>query len=349
MFSLEKLLKKIQASTDADQDSLRSFVRPLALSPHAYDTAKVFIIHGEWAKDATERIRTQCMREWDHLHPTFPAQFKSISIPQSYNSAEEKILAETRNHIAPKTLIAFITFGEWENTLVSAIQANHANKYLHMACTANNDRTRILQSKRFDIVTTPVKAEDFVAGLLGVLPDAKQVALLTDVTSDPAFDEFIQNRRAEFVTALNNKNVQTHIVPWSVNNIHINATEFLEESDAVIVLEGPSIEVHRSWIISACNKAKTLLCCTELDSVIKGAGLGAGITLEAYTAPIVRRITDRIFAINDEDNRYTFTIREQEGMRYNMNALDTQGISLTDEQRASLLMRSVFSRDCIEY
>jgi hypothetical protein len=315
---------------------------------------RAFVIYTEETIAHAHRVRQRCADEWRRIQPSVEAIFDLVLLPKTAEAAHSALLnAGVGTNVACSDAVAVITLGDWEADVLTTYRKNSGVSFSLFSClTTSFGRSEDDNSSRQNdclIAATPASPDEYVAGVLSVKKDLKLVDLRTDsLTYSETFNKSIAGRADAFVAAFKAKGIKCLVRPWSLMTSGEPTNEYLQDVDAVVVLEGPSVIRHRDKLIKTCERENALLCTTELDSVFAGAALGCGVSLESFVPPLVSSLSNFVMGVRS-DVMQQVTIPRQTGLRYNMRALQRQGVELSDEQRAALEMRSIYSSDVVDY
>lgn len=350
---------KKQAATDIVLESVRNEIRNEATldcirNPETETAHRGVIIHTEATAVWAEHIEREIL---SHDSSVFPQGSFTIS---RYEVSENKFTAYNDlmdhptlfSHTRKPSFI--VTPGYWETALVDSAFSTTRYKVPHFYCLQGpldhvNLRSHESSQQRTisGVSQLPMPAHEYIAALQGLIPSIKRICIVRESDRDNAL---VAQRIEEMRAICEHESIEVIEHIWDVDDMRegVLASKLDMQLDAVVVLEGSAIDFHRHKIIALCNAKKVLLCASELDTVIAGAGLGAGLTNASYAIPLTRMITVHFLLHYAKILPEPYVIPQQPGMRYNMKAIDNQGVILTPQQSAMVRMQSVFDLDVIK-
>lgn len=189
--------------------------------------------------------------------------------------------------------------------------------------------------------------QEYVDALKALVPDLKRIAIAYTAYVDHKDEQDMVQRQAKLISqAFVRAGVQVEKHLWDDKNMaEDDLKRLLMCVDALITVDDIAMQKHRSKVIELCNAYRKPLCSSELDSVFAGAALGCGITRDAFAKPMLRVLHHMMFP--RRRMVASVEIPMQNGMRYNLNGVITQGIILSDEDAALLRMKSIYDLDII--
>jgi len=317
-------------------------------------------------------IHSEPHAPWAHqlaneLRQTFPTLIDGISLncttlAISGTQAEVKEqLAEELNFDTHYDLQAYsfiVTVGEWESHVVHAIrEASGLNvPQLHCMPGVPVSTTPPLNSIRNKCAITgvyshPTSPQEYIWALKAIAPHLKSVCIVFDDNENDDEDDFIakHKHRKELRDAFKKAGLQVISHYWSLREPALIDLEVsARATDAVLLPNSPTTHANIQAIKEIGARNKVMLCSAELDSVISGASIGAGIIGAGFAAPLMSLMIDIILS-NEISAAEPIKIPQQSGLRYNLTAMAEQGVRLSEEQLALLRMKSITDKDITEY
>lgn len=349
------VFKGLQSVFSQKQSSLQKTAYTQKKTP-AYRAVEGFVAFSPTMKDSADRFMRRLNLEFARINPHIQCHVRPYMLNRSYEQAygvlaKHNVLERSQYRKSDETFRFMVTLGHWETQVVSGVRSLADQPLAHYYCVSGvyhePKSEAFCATGRVGIEALQASPREYVDGVMAVRPSTRQVCLLFDhKTPSTPFNEFVIARSREFRAEFARYGVITHEQHWNPGEFIGGLSMVVDDVDVVIALEGPAIHVHRKSLVAACRERGVMLCVTELDSVLFGAGLGSGLPVVAYVPPLVSDLTSVLLGAQ-KDRR--ILIPAQEGLRYNLKALECQGVMLTDEQRALLKMRSIYSCDDIEY
>ncbi len=303
----------------------------------------------------------------DELMQTFPTLIDGITLNCtklliSGNQAEVKDqLAQELNfdpHFNVQAYSFIITVGEWESQTVHRIreEAEITIPQLHCMPGVPVSTEPPLNSVRnkcpiTGVYSHPTSSQEYIWALKAIAPHLKSVCIVFDDNDNDDEEDFFakHKQRRELKDAFKKAGLQAIAHYWSLKDARLIDLEVTARSvDAILLPNSPTTHVNIQAIKNIGARNKVILCSAELDSVISGASIGAGIIGAGFAAPLMSLMIDIILS-NEIAAATPIKIPQQSGLRYNLTAMTEQGVQLSQEQLMLLRMKSITDKDITEY
>ncbi|MDQ5891043.1 MAG: putative tryptophan/tyrosine transport system substrate-binding protein [Candidatus Dependentiae bacterium] len=323
-----------QASTH--EPSLGSKVRGLILSSTE---------NREWTYTSRERF----IAEFGTAYPDTELELTTIYL----NGNEFEMYSALLSHPAiageDKGRFSFvITPGYIETELMAEIREVLNLNLIQLYAVPGSMTIPFLKPRRglAGVHNTPMAATEYANGLRGLMPAIKKVCLAYTPDREQASEnDSLKAQRRFVLLALARKGIRVVEHLWNFNHLYSDDLRtHLAWADALITLDEPAVSRHRAEIVALCDQEKTLFCSSDLDSVFKGAGIGCGVTKEAYVRPMIVVLHN---LLTTDGYVKSYQIPKQVGLRYNWEAMLRQGLKLPDHIVALMQMKSVYDADII--
>ncbi len=301
------------------------------------------------------------------LIQTFPTLMTGIEllctrklISGSYPDVKEQLQQELdlSNLTGAHPYSFIITVGAWESQIIHRIR-EHSRitiPQLHCMPSVPASSEPPLNSIRNQYPITgvyshPTSPDEYVSGLSGIAPHIKTVCIVFDDSDSDDEEEFLikHKQRRDLKNAFKTADIKTVSHYWSFNQPRLIELEIEARSvDAILLPDSPTTHANMPEIRQIAARNKVILCSSELDSVVKGASLGAGIVRSGFAAPLMSLMVDIILA-NEIATVAPIKIPQQSGLRYNFDAMAEQGVEISPKLSSVLRMKSIFDKDITEY
>jgi len=309
-----------------------------------------------WAQD----IKRELIQTFPSIMSGVELMCKTKLITGGYADVKDQLHEELDlSDITGSTPYSFIiTVGTWESELILRIREHSHITIPQIHCTPSaplNSEPPFSSVRNKCAITGvyshPTSPDEYVSGLLGIAPHVKTVCIVFDDNDNDDENEFIikHNQRRELKNAFKAANIQTISHYWSFNQPRLIELEVeTRVIDAMLLPDSPTTHANITEIRQIASRNKVIVCSSELDSVIKGASIGAGIVRSGFAAPLMSLMVDIILA-NEIASVAPIKIPQQSGLRYNFEAMKEQGITISPQLSSVLRMKSVFDKDITEY
>lgn len=300
----------------------------------------------EWAA----AIESRYADEFHSVYPDTQLDLEVIHLTGNEAHMMSALLSHPAIVGADKERFSFvITPGYTEGDLFNTIRKGLDLAIVQLYCVAGPADGQFLapQSGLGGVHNTPMAGRDYALAIRALAPQYKKVCVALSHQRDHFSEQkALQRHRAELITALQGQGLEVVEHWWDFANLYENdLEEILKEVDVLITFDEPVVSRHRSRIAALCDIHKTLFCASELDSVLKGAALGCGLTKEAYVKPLIS-VVHRMM-IDDALPHY-IQIPMQVGMRYNWAALKRQGVAISPTIKALMEMKAAHDESAIQ-
>lgn len=197
------------------------------------------------------------------------------------------------------------------------------------------------------VYNTPMPAAEYADGLRGVCPDIKKVCIAYSPSDQLQQHKSLDGQYRRLKKMLTDLGIEVVTHLWDFKNAYERELKNqLKSCQVIITLDEPAVGQHRKLVKRLCEETETLFCSSELTSVLEGAGIGAGVTEDTYLYPMVPLLHELLNAGNEVVP--SFQIPAQDGMRYNLDAMERQGVKLTALLRALLRMKAADDTSAIK-
>lgn len=341
--SFNKILSLISDKTNV----LRA---PELQHPFFAKKVKGLVIASPDTFDWSLRVQHDFAIEFASLYQNSQLELETIYIKGGPGQMQSMLLNHPKITGAIRERFSFVlTPGYTETTIFNEVRsALHLSiKQLYCVQGSLTAPFRVLRDGIAGVHNAPMDPYEYVLSLKGLIPFLKTVCIAyMPFSENPDEHYMIQQQRKALRAAFIRHDINVLEHPWSEIDLYANdLKQLLNQSDALITIDEHAMQVHRASVIDICNELGKPLCASELDSVFAGAALGCGITREAFAKPMLSVLHDMMFP----QRRLVSSseIGAQVGMRYNLNAMRTQGIVISDETAALMRMKSIYDLDII--
>ena len=196
------------------------------------------------------------------------------------------------------------------------------------------------------VYNTPMPAHEYVDGLRGMRHDIKKICIAYKPCDQPQEQKAVEGQYLRIKKLLHSLDIEVTTHLWSFKDAYERELRTqLRDCQVIITLDEPAIGRHRKLVRDICKETRTLFCSSELTSVFEGAGVGVGVTEDTYIYPMLPLLRDMLTMRHEVVP--SFQIPAQDGMRYNLRALERQGVQLTPLLRALLRMKAAEDESAI--
>jgi hypothetical protein len=336
----------------------------VAVTPKTIQNKLHFIMahssaHSRWADDIKAQVRNSIL----DIFPALKITTESLSIDGSAQEIQANLKSYNEKYSkAPADETYIVTLGWHESQMVSTLNSKELLPYPQLFClpsapgellceAGQNGQSQLLGG----VYSTPLAPSKYINSILSFNAATKSICIAYDPTpSSSALRKHILQQVEGLESACALKEIRVIHHHWSPQDAHMQKlrNRLYSGADSVIILNEPAAMVHRKKLVTLCNVLGKFICASELDSVLEGAALGGGVTGAAFGIPLANLVCEKILNNSDLTQTPSWAIEEipeQSGMRCNEGAFNTQGINLSDEQKALLTMKSVFDPSCTEF
>jgi len=197
------------------------------------------------------------------------------------------------------------------------------------------------------VYNTPMPAIEYADGLRSIRDDIKKVCIAYAPADQWQQQKAVEGQYLRVKKMLMSLGIEVVTHLWDFKNAYGRELRMqLKDCQVFITIDEPAVGKHRKLVKEVCEETRTLFCSSELTSVLEGAGVGMGITEDTYLYPMIPLLHDLLTMKNEVVP--SFQIPAQEGIRYNLNALERQGVKLTALVRALLRMKAADDSSAIK-
>ncbi len=318
------------------------------------------IIHSDPHLQWAEQLENELTQTFPSLIDGISLSCKKLLINGDFCDVTDQVGQELDlSNTAPVQPYSFIiTVGEWESQIIHRVRefADITIPQLHCMPSIPVSSGAPLVSLRNKYTITgvyshPTSPQEYIWALTGIVPQLKTVCIVFDDNDDGTDDDFfLKNRqRNELRSVFRDAGIKVLSHYWSLQQPRLIELEMEARcADAILLPNSPTTHANMAEIRRIGARNKIMLCSAELDSVISGASIGAGIIGAGFAAPLMSLMVDIVLA-NEIASAEPIKIPQQSGLRYNLAALEEQGVKVSEQLRALLRMKSVFDKDITEY
>jgi len=353
-------LKSVASSTfstllDLAQESSTAFAQYHQYNPYRQQVSDKclsgLIIETEGNSDWTQAITTRLRPELETYMPGIEIDFLTITVSGDETDMYSALVSHPALTGGDKERFSFvITPGYTALRMVHEIREEFGLDIVQLYCVEDAFNFRFVQQDHgfSGVYNTPMAGGEYADALRAFIPDIKRACMVS--TPRRLVDgrhAIIEEQRKRITHALCTDGIEVENHFWTYHEIHEGTLlEKLRDADVLITLDEPAVYRHCRALAQLCDSEQRIFCASELDSLFKGAALGGGVTKDAYIGLMAIVLHELLITSGIVNAR---CIPLQIGMRYNMRALERQGVQLTRTLKALLRLKSMHDRDCIRY
>ncbi|MDQ5890828.1 MAG: hypothetical protein QG604_702 [Candidatus Dependentiae bacterium] len=341
----------------ADKSSF-DYVMHRALAERSLDV-RVLILHSSPHERWAGRLEMHMKQAFPDLFPGINVTFEKKMIYGTRLEVEEQICDDLDlNRCLDMNEYSFIiTTGEWESNMIHTIREMAGCTVPQLYCIPNVPvslelplTTRRRNCPLSGVFSKPTNPTEYLHAARALLPDVAKVCFLIEDEDDLCDDDvaYSMEHRA-LQQCFNEAGIKVIKHYWTADDPRlIELEKCAQEAEVFMLFNQPSAHAHIKSVRAICKKYEVILCSSELDSVLDGAAIGAGVTGASFSPPLLSLMADVILLRNIYLSA-PIRIPQQFGLHYNFDAMREQGLKISDELSALLRMRSVFDKDITEY
>lgn len=327
----------------------------LRLSPEL----RILIVHAESNESWATRIEMDLDQSLPHVLDGVRYSCARVEISGNFAEIEEQLLnhLDLDYHLDAAHYPFIVTTGEWESDIVNTVREVSGIKVPQLFCMQNVPKsvqtpiaTRRTNNSLSGVFTRPTDPKEFLHLIRGALPYTETVCLLIGER-----DEYGQNgekyteEQAAVANCFRRAGSKVLFHYWSESDPRtVELQKKADQSNVFILFSEPASTINMPVLRGIAREYQVLIAASDLDAVLEGAAIGAGVSGAAFSAPLMSLILDVVLC---RRNRLSppICIPQQPVMRYCYRNMREQGLELTDEQYAMLRARTIEGSDDTKY
>ncbi len=312
-------------------------------------SARGVLISTEENREWAQVLQQQFLTEFESIYRDIKLEIEPIFLKPNNLLLQSALLSHPFFRGRDKERYSFvITPGYTEAELINELRQALGLSAVQVYCLQGPIESSPIKPKEgvAGVHNTPMEGSEYAACLRGAVPTIKKVCI--------AYSPYIENlQEREMLRQHRNlikaafKEFPIEVVEHSWDFEEAYASELqttLADCDVLITLDEPAVSKHADTVLKICEATQTLLCSSDLDLVVKGAGFGCGVAKSSYIKPMIKLLR-ALLARNGFVK--SCQIPMQSGMRYNLRGIKNQGVKLSSIVLALLRAKDAHELDAV--